>query len=333
VDATLESLRTALESFEADPDRHERGLAARTQDVRGRLSDQITTPLQRERHAADELIFSLRSLSTPAASVDVNPITRNLQKRMQERSVLYLMGPGRVLDRVRQVPTLLARLPRATWDFFRGNEGKNNGSAASIIPQAREVPDFGSLLGDQLAILHSKVDDLLRDKPVAKGWIDNDADGYKQAKLPIDAAKAIADEELADLKKWLESRWNATPRDTRLLQMLIKYLPGGDKLTQWSEAAPYLLAIIVATHHAFFGPLDLIILGGYTLGAWLTERISNEVSSRTKKTNNRIAERFAELAQRQIEQYIAWIDSQVASRRDIEALTNSLEALSPEHAK
>src|SRR5262249_13826874 len=155
--------------------------------------------------------------------------------------------------------------------------------------------------------------------------IENDADGYKQAKLPIDAAKAIADEELADLKKWLESRWNATPRDTRLLQMLIKYLPGGDKLTQWSEAAPYLLAIIVATHHAFFGPLDLIILGGYTLGAWLTERISNEVSGRTRKTNNRIAERFAELAQRQIEQYIAWIDSQCASRRDIESLQQTME--------
>jgi hypothetical protein len=135
---------------------------------------------------------------------------------------------------------------------------------------------------------------------------------------------------LADLKKWLESRWNATPRDTRLLQMLIKYLPGGEKLTQWSEAAPYLLALVVATHHAFFGHIDLLILGGYTLGAWLTEKISNEVSARTRKTNSRIAERFAELAQRQIEQYIAWIDSQSPSRREIAGLMEIVEKLTPE---
>ena len=63
-----------------------------------------------------------------------------------------------------------------------------------------------------------------------------------------------------------------------LLQKLLKHLPGGEKLTQWSEAAPYLLTIVVATHHAFFGHIDLMILGGYTLATWLTERLSNEVA-------------------------------------------------------
>jgi hypothetical protein len=65
----------------------------------------------------------------------------------------------------------------------------------------------------------------------------------------------------------------------------------------------------------------------------VTERISNEVSHRTRKANNRIAERFAELAQRQIEQYIAWIDSQCASRKDIETLTQTMEALVPQVAR
>ena len=76
-------------------------------------------------------------------------------------------------------------------------------------------------------------------------------------------AGEIADEELANLHNWLEKKWNATPRNTALLAQLIKHLPGGEKLTQWSEAAPYLLAVVVATHHAFFGPVDLLVIGGW----------------------------------------------------------------------
>jgi hypothetical protein len=67
---------------------------------------------------------------------------------------------------------------------------------------------------------------------------------------------------------------------------------GADKLTQWSEAAPYLLTIVVATHHAFFGHVDLIILGGYSLATWLTERLSNEVAARTRQANRSINDRF-----------------------------------------
>jgi predicted NBD/HSP70 family sugar kinase len=77
-----------------------------------------------------------------------------------------------------------------------------------------------------------------------------------------------------------------------VLTKLIKHLPGGEKLTRWSEAAPYLLAAVVATHHAFFGPVDLMVIGGWSLATWLTERLSNEVASRTRETNRAINRRF-----------------------------------------
>lgn len=298
----------------------------RIADVMDRLADQVVTPLTRARRTADEVTSVLRSLSVPAASIDVNPVTRQLQKRMQERSVLYLMGPGRIVDRLRQVPSLLARLPRATWDWASGRNEPTNGSPTTL-PAAGGVPDFAGLLADQLAILHSRVDDVLRSNPQAAEWIAGDESSYKASQLPIAVARAVADEELAELKAWLEQRWNATPRDTRILQALIKYLPGGAQLTKWSEAAPYLLTIVVAAHHAMFGHVDLLILGGYSLTAWLTERISNEVSSRTRKANRRIAERFAELAERQVSQYVMWIESQCASARELAALTEALNAL------
>ena len=50
----------------------------------------------------------------------------------------------------------------------------------------------------------------------------------------------LAESELAELKHWLEKRWNATPRDTAMLKKLLKLIPGGERLTAWSEAAPYL---------------------------------------------------------------------------------------------
>ena len=98
-----------------------------------------------------------------------------------------------------------------------------------------------------------------------------------------------------------------------MLLKLLRHLPGGEKLTQWTEAAPYLLAIIVAAHHAIFGHVDLMILGGYSLATWLTEKLSNEVASRTRQANRAIAMRFERLARRQIRQSIAWIESQAAA--------------------
>jgi hypothetical protein len=235
------------------------------------------------------------------------------------------MGPGRIVDRIRQAPALLARLPRTTWDWVMGKPIPPGGAVGANGNS--EVPDFAGILSDQLAILQSRTDDLLRSTPSAAEWIARDEAGYHQSQLPIADAAAIANDELSQLRQWLASRWNATPRDTRILQALLKFLPGGSKLTQWSEAAPYLLAIVVAAHHAIFGPVDLVILGGYSLTAWLTERLSNEVSAQTRKTNKRIAERFAELAEQQIERTIGWIESQVAKPREIAELAAATEAL------
>src|SRR5581483_12244174 len=106
-----------------------------------RLRDQVVSPLRQQRGEADRLIAALRAMETPGVSVDVNPVTEQLQRRLQQRSVLYLMGPGRVLDRVRQVPGLLDRLPRTAWDFvFRGKPV--DFSIAAESADGREVPNF-----------------------------------------------------------------------------------------------------------------------------------------------------------------------------------------------
>src|SRR5688572_25303598 len=226
-------------------------------------------------------------METPPVGVDVNPLTQQLQRRLQQRSILYLMGPQRIFDRVRQAPGLLARLPRVAWDYVVKGElgpGSLNPAAGGGDGQ-REVPDFRALLVDQFAVLRSRIDDVVRSVPAGERWLKEDAEGYAAALLPPEEAGRIADEELADLKAWLEQRWNATPRDTKTLQTLLKHLPGGARLSKWTEAAPYLLTIVLVTHGAFFGHIDLLVLGGYGLATWLTERLSNEVAARTRATN------------------------------------------------
>src|SRR5207244_1540123 len=155
-----------------------------------------------------------------------------------------------------------------------------------------------------------------------------DAAKFDDLRVDPDSARIIAREELANLKQWLEKRWEAKPRDTRLLLSIVKHLPGGEQLTRWSEAAPYLLAIIVATHHAFFGHVDLMILGGWGLATWLTERLSNEVAAQTRATNRRIEERFARLAHDQIERFAQWLDRQAAEAQVIRKLETVIGNLS-----
>jgi hypothetical protein len=318
-EANLDALRAALRR--ADGDVSADGIANRATDVVARLADQVIAPLRDARREADRLIAALRAMETPSPGVDVNPITQQLQRRLQQRSVLYLIGPQRVLDRVRQVPTLLARLPRATWDWVMRGEMP---SADSLDPntggRAGEPPDFPAALADQFTIVRSRIDDVLRSNPLGEQWLKTDGDSYAKSLLDASAAAAIATEEIDDLKQWLEKRWNATPRDTRVLQAMLKYLPGGKRLTRWSEAAPYLLTLVLITHHAFFGHVDLLVLGGYSLATWLTERISNEVSSRTRAANRKIAERFERLAHEQFERVCAWIDSQAPSSNDLARL-------------
>jgi len=327
VQENLPSLRRAISTMKRAGD--SAGLAVRVTDLLGRLRDQITGPLRSERRDVDAVISALRAMETAPPGVDVNPITEQLQRRLQQRSVLYLIGPGRVLDRVRQVPGILVRLPRTAWELvMHGKTELKSALGADGNSAARQVPDFNATLTDQFAIIQSRIDDCLRSVPSGPKWLGDPAAAYAESKMnPADAGK-IAEEELKELNDWLQKRWDATPRDTVLLLKLLRHLPGGEKLTQWTEAAPYLLAIIVAAHHAFFGHIDLMILGGYSLAAWLTERLSNEVAARTRRANRAIAERFEKLAHEQIRRAMAWIESRaprLAEINMIEAMADELE--------
>jgi hypothetical protein len=324
----LESLRSALLAIESPAaDARRQGLAARTGDLMDRLRDQILQSLRRQRVLADQMAATLRAMESPTASVDVNPLSRQLQRRLQQRSVLYLMGPGRMLDRVRQVPNLLARLPRNAWDLLRHGQLRNSDEQKLAADWDRAAPNFNAALADQFTVVQSRIDDALRSDPAVEKWINEDQAAYAAVKMnPVDAG-AIADEQIADLRDWLESRWNATPRDTALLKKILKLVPGGEKLTQWSEAAPYLLALVVAAHHAIFGPVDLMVVGGFSLATWLTERLSNEVAARTRLTNRRIEEKFGQMAHRQIEAMCAWIEGRVPTMKMLDAVEEQADRI------
>jgi hypothetical protein len=233
--------------------------------------------------------------------------------------VLYLMGPGRMLDRVRQVPGLLARLPRTVWDLYRHGQLRRGGE--ELPPDmSHEVPDFAAALTDQFRIVQSRIDDVVRSSAGGARMIESEADAFAASRIDPAAAGAIAQQELAELKTWLETRWNATPRDTAVLSKLLRLLPGGEKLTKWSEAAPYLLAVVVAAQNAFFGPIDLLVIGGFSLATWIGEKLSNEVAARARLTNSRISQRFTELASEQVRRTCDWLDRSAPTARQLDAV-------------
>jgi hypothetical protein len=189
------------------------------------------------------------------------------------------------------------------------------------------VPDFKTTVSDQFAVVQSRIEDVMRSSAAGQRWLAANEESYKKARLDPGAAGQIVTEELAELEKWLEQRWNATPRDTLLLMRLLRHLPGGEKLSKWTEAAPYLLAVVVATHHAFLGPVDLVVLGGWSLATWLTEKLSNEVATRTRATNRRIGERFSELAHTQINRISDWLNAQAPTTWELQNLEKAAEEL------
>jgi hypothetical protein len=316
----LQSLRARLAATEScGADARRRGTGRRISDLLGRLRDQVIAPLRSDRREADQLILALRAMEAPTAEVDVNPLMSALQRRLQQRSILYLMGPGRMLDRVRQVPALIARLPRSTWDLLRGGQSNGDGVSAASTGESGAI-DFRTVLMDQFAIVQSRIDDVIRSGRRGAVWAAEPGAEYGTSKLPAEDAARIADEELEVLKKWMNERWNATPRDTAIIKNMIKHLPGGEKLTALSEAAPYLvIAASAITTHALFGA-DIAVFGAYSLVTWLTERASNEVASRARLTNQRIAERFAKLAHVQIQKSCQWIAGRVPGASDLDRL-------------
>jgi hypothetical protein len=318
----LDALRGAILGLGfAEPIVRSDGLQNRTTDLLGRLDDQLLSPLRQRRSEIDRTIAALRRLETPVPGVDVNPLTQQLQRRMQQRSVLYLIGPQRMLDRLRQAPGLLVRLPRVAWDYVVRGEVAAGSFNPTSDRDVREVPDFRAILIDQFNVVQSRVDDVLRESRLFPDPEPGAPASYQPALIDPAQAGRIADEELAELKTWLERRWNATPRDTRVLESLLKYLPGGQKITQWTEAAPYLLvlAVVAATHH-LLGGVDLAVIGGWSIATWLTERLSNEVAAHTRRTNQKMTDRFARLAHDQIERICRWLDEQAPSTKALDQL-------------
>lgn len=323
----LAALRHAIISLRTSPPARteSRGILTRVLDLLQRARDQVLDPLLHLRHEADRVTRALAEFSTPPPEVNVHPITRQLQKRLQQRSVLYLMGPGRVLDRVRQVPLMLARLPRNTWDLLRHGQLRGAVAAEEFPDDWRKTgPNFRGALIDQFSVLQGRIDDLMQSSSLAAEW---SRDGRADVALDPTAAGKIADDEIAELTRWLEGHWNAVPRDTRVVKSLLKVIPGGAKLVRLSEAAPYLLAVVVAAHHSVFGPVDLLVLGGFSLATWLSEKLSNEVAARTRSTNARIGQRFAQLGQEQIDRTIRWIARQAPPLREIERVIDRVNAL------
>ncbi len=210
-EADLSSLRNSLISLNGSLHTSHEAISNRTADLLDRLRDRIIAPLQRERAQIDELIPRLRMLETPAPGVDVGPLTQQLQRRLQQQSILYLMGPQRMLDRVRQVPGMLLRMPRTLWDVIMKGESLRMDAPGGNGTDA--APDFRALLVDQFRIVQSRIDDQIRTVEVSDAITKDSA----SMRIDPDTAGRIADEELADLKNWLEKRWHGTPRDTLLL--------------------------------------------------------------------------------------------------------------------
>ncbi len=317
---TLADLKKALLDLHANSCDSDEGLANRCTDLIGRLGDQIISPLRGHRDQIDALLGSLQSLQTSAPGLDISPLTRQLQRQMQEQSVLYLMGPGRVLERLRQMPVLIARLPRTIWDLLGGADRATPALPSETVSQRRGVPDFGQLLREQLVIAQSRIDDLLHTDAIVAGWLNTRGDEYRRTRIDPARATRIAEEEIQSLETWLEQHRQRKPRDTRVIEKLLRYLPGGERITRWSEAAPYLLTLVVATHGAFFGPIDLLIIGGFSLSTWLGEKLSNEVAARVRQTNRRIGERFEALAREQVGQVINWLDRQAPRSEELDRL-------------
>ena len=292
LDALRDSLRNVEKSTAA-------GLRARCGDVAGRAADGVLAPLERAARRADDAKRRLGLLVRPEAGVDVHPMTRHLQRRLRQQSVLYLMGPQRVFDRVKSVPGMVARLPRTTWDLVTRGTVTAAGDNGTIEPAA--APDFTGELADGLRVLQTRCADVMADLDLPAG-----DDSWR---LDPTEAAAVADRELGELRRWLEARWDSKPRDTRALEWLAKHVPGGRHAAKLSETAPYLLvSASLATSFVTMGT-EQVVIGGYLLTTWLGERLSNEVAAKTRETNKRIGTGFADVCDRQVRQAANWAAS------------------------
>ncbi len=319
-DRTLPALRQSLVVLRQSPEDAKAGLAARCTDIAGRAMDQVIAPLRIKRRQTDDAKNRLIELIRPEAGVDVHPMTRHLQRRLRQQSVLYLMGPQRMFERVLAVPSLVARLPRTTWDLV--TKGKLSMPAEPMKSEEETSPaiDFRGELVDAFRLLQSRAADVIRDTGMP-------ADDEATWKLDTALANAIADEHLGELRRWLEARWDSKPRDTRALEWLAKNIPGSRHITKLSETAPYLLVALSLATSTVTAGAEHVAIGGYLMTTWLTEKFSNEVAAKTRETNIAIGRAFAELCDRQIKHAQDWADAQAPSAKQLDALEDAIEAV------
>ena len=128
-------------------------------------------------------------METPEPGVDVNPMTQQLQRRLQQRSVLYLMGPGRMMERVRQVPGLLVRLPRTLWDtVIRGKKRDDQRPRSRRSDRERRCRTSGRIWSTSSRSCRAGSTTRSASNPIAAKWLERADRSYATARLePADA--------------------------------------------------------------------------------------------------------------------------------------------------
>ena len=157
---SLASLRAAMAQLAPMPPRDE-GRRLRVIDAVDRLRDTVLAPLVERRSGIDRLRERLASMAPARTRVNVSPVASELQARMREKSILYLMGPERVLRRAREVPKVLLKLPRTVYELLmRGRLPTLDPPRQA--PEKAQPPDFASSLGEQFTAIQNRIMDVLQ---------------------------------------------------------------------------------------------------------------------------------------------------------------------------
>lgn len=293
-------------------------MASRVDDLLVRLRDHLLEPMRQVQHRNQRLASALSGMVAPVPGVDVSPVVEELKRRLRQRSVLYRISPHQVVKRAAAVPM---------WMIHKFS------SRQEAPPQKLDLQQvIRQSLRDQFQLLQTRIIEVLQN-----GVSAGDEYELHEAVVPdqgvlmsVDEAVAIADQELADLKQWQAEHFNATPRDTAILQKIARYVPWGqkalDKALDYAETAPYLMTAVLLTTSSSMGYVDQMVLGGWAVISSLMERLSNEVMERTKQANANITSRFDALCAQQVERVIAWLDEQLPPR----AVLDELEAVAGE---
>lgn len=304
-----------------------RGARKRVEDSLKRTHDQIIEPLFEDARTVEGLKDALLAFVTPSPHMDVSPLTAELQERMRAKSILYLIGPKRILDRARQVSSTVFERVTSPGAWFSRKPGAGKKSQEGETIEVAALPDFHALAVDQFRIGAARIRDILESSERVRIW--TAAAREEDCAIWIDPEEAgkIVDEEIENLNRWLKDHWDAAPRDTQAVLNFLNRIPGGKKVIEWSEASPYLLAAVVAASGALFGPIDLLVIGGYSLATWLGERLSNEVTARVRATNRTLYRRFEELMHEQVRLQIEWLSSRAPEEDSLHDAAEEIERL------